>query len=111
MRFARWQGVQLRLLKLALVNESAQQVKNGAALVNQAGETLKGIVGSVQQVAGIVSDIASASKEQATGIDEINTFITRWMKLPTNAALVGKYCRCTINSRASRELENLMRFL
>jgi len=72
-----------------LINESAVQVKTGAQLVNQAGETLKGIVGSVKQVANIVSEIASASAEQSTGIDEINSAVTQMDEATQqNAALV-----------------------
>ena len=73
----------------ALILDSAAQVKNGAGLVNQAGDTLKGIVDSVKQVAGIVSEIASASVQQSTGIDEINTAVTQMDEVTQqNAALV-----------------------
>ncbi len=72
-----------------LINESAGQVKIGAQLVNQAGETFKGIVGSVKQVASIVSEIASASVQQSTGIDEINSAVTQMDEVTQqNAALV-----------------------
>lgn len=96
----------------ALINESAQQVKNGAALVNQAGETLKGIVGSVQQVTGIVSEIASASKEQATGIDEINTAITQMDEVTQqNAALVEENTAAAQSMvEQARELEKILSF-
>lgn len=96
----------------ALINESAQQVKNGAALVNQAGETLKGIVGSVKQVTDIVSDIASASKEQATGIDEINTAITQMDEVTQqNAALVEENTAAAQSMvEQARELEKMMNF-
>ena len=73
----------------ALINESAGQVKTGAELVNQAGETLKGIVTSVKQVAELISDIAAASVEQSTGVNEINTAVTQMDDMTQqNAALV-----------------------
>lgn len=73
----------------ALINESVAQVKDGAELVNQSGETLKGILTSVSQVAGIVSEIAAASSQQATGIDEINTAVSQMDEVTQqNAALV-----------------------
>jgi len=73
----------------ALINESAQQVKTGAALVNKSGDTLKSIVTSVQQVTKIVSEIASASVEQSTGIDEVNSAVTQMDEVTQqNAALV-----------------------
>ena len=96
----------------ALINESVTQVKDGATLVNQAGETLKNIVASVKQVSGIVSEIASASQEQATGIDEINTAITQMDEVTQqNAALVEENtAAATSLVEQGRELEKLMSF-
>jgi len=95
-----------------LINESAQQVKTGATLVNQAGETLKNIIDSVKQVSGIVSEIASASQEQATGIDEINTAITQMDEVTQqNAALVEENtAAATSMVEQARDLEKLMSF-
>jgi methyl-accepting chemotaxis protein len=95
-----------------LINESAQQVKTGATLVNQAGDTLKNIVNSVKQVSGIVSEIARASQEQATGIDEINTAITQMDEVTQqNAALVEENtAAATSMVNQARELEKLMSF-
>ncbi len=73
----------------ALIMESSSQVKTGAELVNQAGSTLKDIVGSVKKVAQIISEIANASAEQSTGIDEINTAVSQMDEMTQqNAALV-----------------------
>ena len=96
----------------ALINESASQVKTGAELVNQAGSTLRHIIDSVKQVSGIVSEIASASQEQATGIDEINTAITQMDEVTQqNAALVEENtAAATSMVEQARELEKLMSF-
>lgn len=96
----------------ALINESAGQVKTGASLVNQAGETLKGIVGSVRQVAGIVSDIASASVQQSTGIDEINAAVTQMDEVTQqNAALVEENTAAAQSMlEQARSLEQLIGF-
>lgn len=73
----------------ALILESSSQVKIGAELVNQAGDTLKDIVSSVKKVAEIISEIANASAEQSTGIDEINTAVSQMDEMTQqNAALV-----------------------
>lgn len=72
-----------------LIMESNGQVKTGAALVNQAGNTLTEIVSSVKKVAEIISEIAAASAEQATGIDEINAAVSQMDEVTQqNAALV-----------------------
>jgi len=55
-----------------LITSSSAQVQEGVDLVNKAGASLSGIVESIKKVAGIVSDIATASIEQSTGIDQVN---------------------------------------
>jgi methyl-accepting chemotaxis protein len=60
-----------------LITNSNGQVKDGVDLVNRAGEALSEIVASIKSVADIVADIATASSEQATGIDEVNRALTQ----------------------------------
>ena len=55
-----------------LIGKSSGQVREGVELVNKAGAALEEIVGSIRQVAEIVSDIATASGEQSTGIGQVN---------------------------------------
>ena len=55
-----------------LIVNGSDQVKKGVDLVKSAGGSLNEIVTSIEGVAGIVSRIATASAEQATGIDQIN---------------------------------------
>jgi methyl-accepting chemotaxis protein len=54
-----------------LITNSSGQVKNGVELVNRAGTALNEIVESIKGVADIVADIASASGEQSTGLEQI----------------------------------------
>jgi methyl-accepting chemotaxis protein len=58
-----------------LITASNGQVREGGKLVSQAGESLTEIVGAVKKVTDIVSEIASASREQATGLEQINTAV------------------------------------
>jgi methyl-accepting chemotaxis protein len=60
-----------------LITNSSGQVKEGVDLVNRAGGSLKEIVASIKKVADIVADIASASVEQSTGIEEVNKALTQ----------------------------------
>jgi methyl-accepting chemotaxis protein len=55
----------------SLITNSSGQVKGGVELVNRAGTALNDIVESIKGVADIVSDIATASAEQSTGLDQI----------------------------------------
>jgi hypothetical protein len=56
-----------------LIQDTLRKVDVGSGLVNRSGETLQGIVGSVKRVTDIVSEIAAASGEQSTGIEQVNT--------------------------------------
>jgi len=73
----------------ALINESNAQVKSGATLVNQTGTGLTEIVTAVKKVSDIVAEIAAASREQATGLDQINTAVGQMDEMTQrNSALV-----------------------
>ena len=73
----------------ALIQDSVTRVAEGTKLVDQSGQTLAEIVASVKKVADIVTEIAGASQEQATGIDQVNKAVTAMDEVTQqNAALV-----------------------
>ncbi|WP_457808292.1 methyl-accepting chemotaxis protein [Kushneria sp. EE4] len=83
-----------------LVEESVKRVDTGAELVNRSGQTLTEIVLSVKRVTDLVSEIAVASREQATGIDQVNVAVSQMDAVTQqNAALVEE---SGIASRALR---------
>jgi methyl-accepting chemotaxis protein len=55
-----------------LIHDTVAKVDSGADLVSRSGQTLQEITTSVKRVADFVGDIAAASKEQATGVDQVN---------------------------------------
>ncbi|PKA44830.1 PAS domain-containing methyl-accepting chemotaxis protein (plasmid) [Rhizobium sullae] len=72
-----------------LINTSNEHVKSGVALVGNTGKALQEIVTQVVQVDGNVGAIVEASKEQATGLKEINTAVnTMDQGTQQNAAMV-----------------------
>ncbi|WP_042694403.1 methyl-accepting chemotaxis protein [Azospirillum sp. B506] len=72
-----------------LILDSDAQVKDGVDLVSKAGDALEGIVSGVQQVATLIAEMASASAEQATALDEINSTVANMDEMTQkNAALV-----------------------
>jgi methyl-accepting chemotaxis protein len=72
-----------------LIENSVSRVEAGARLVEQAGRTMDELVNSVKKVADIMTDIASASHEQSSGIDQINKAITQMdTVVQMNASLV-----------------------
>ena len=56
-----------------LISTSGEHVKKGVSLVDKAGDALTGIASTIGDVADHVSEIAASAREQATGLDEINT--------------------------------------
>ncbi|MGR4844257.1 methyl-accepting chemotaxis protein [Rhizobium sp. LARHSG275] len=72
-----------------LINASNEHVKSGVTLVGNTGKALQEIVTQVVQVNGNVGAIVEASKEQATGLKEINTAVnTMDQGTQQNAAMV-----------------------
>jgi methyl-accepting chemotaxis protein len=72
-----------------LITHSSTQVKDGVELVNRAGTSLSEIVSSIQKVAEIVSDIAAASAEQSTELEQVNTALGQMDEVTQqNSALV-----------------------
>jgi len=73
----------------SLIGDSVEKVEAGSKLVDDAGKTMDEIVTQVQQVAGYMSDITSASQEQSDGIEQVNHAITQMDEVTQqNAALV-----------------------
>ncbi|MBN4073197.1 methyl-accepting chemotaxis protein, partial [Mariprofundus ferrooxydans] len=60
-----------------LINSSVLSVDAGSKLVDESGEALHEIVGSVAKVGDIIAEIAAASVEQTAGIDQINKAIAQ----------------------------------
>ncbi len=72
-----------------LIANSVKGVEAGARLVGEAGKTMDELVASVRKVAEIMTEIASASHEQRSGIEQINKAITQMdTVVQMNASLV-----------------------
>jgi methyl-accepting chemotaxis protein len=72
-----------------LISDSVSKIENGNALVGKSGNTMKEIVVSIKRVNDIMAEIASASGEQSTGIEEISTAVSQMDEMTQqNAALV-----------------------
>ena len=72
-----------------LIENSVGRIEAGAKLVEQAGSTMDELVSSVRKVAQIMTEIAAASHEQSSGIEQINKAITQMdTVVQMNASLV-----------------------
>jgi methyl-accepting chemotaxis protein len=72
-----------------LIQDSVKKVDDGSVLVTQSGQTLEQIVSSVKKVSDIVAEIAAASREQSSGIEQVNRAVMQMDEMTQqNAALV-----------------------
>lgn len=73
----------------SLINDSIAKVEVGVKTAGESGETLEEIVSAVVNVSSQVEDIMEASKQQESGISQINAAITQMESMTQeNAALV-----------------------
>ncbi|HEY6484444.1 MAG TPA: methyl-accepting chemotaxis protein, partial [Steroidobacteraceae bacterium] len=72
-----------------LIQDSVDKVKEGTKLVDESGKTLAEIVTRVEKVTVVMAEIANSSREQASGIDQVNKAVTSMDTMTQqNAALV-----------------------
>ncbi|HVE54770.1 MAG TPA: methyl-accepting chemotaxis protein [Ramlibacter sp.] len=96
-----------------LIGASAEKVNAGSALVDAAGHTMVEVVLSVEKVSALIAEIAQASREQSSGIGQVNTAIGQMERVvQQNAALVEHATRATesMNAHAADLLRMASRF-
>jgi len=72
-----------------LIQDSVGKVSEGTKLVDESGKALAEIVVRVKKVTDVMAEIASSSREQASGIEQVNKAITMMDDVTQqNAALV-----------------------
>jgi methyl-accepting chemotaxis protein len=73
----------------SLIQDSVAKVDEGSRLVDESGRVLEEIVVSVKKVTDIVAEIAAASREQSSGIEQVNKAVMQMDETTQqNAALV-----------------------
>ena len=98
----------------ALIKDSVDKVGEGTKLVDMSGQTLEEIVTSVKKVSDIVAEIAAASQEQSTGIEQVNKAVMQLDQVTQqNAALVEEAAAASEamddQARGLRELMNFFK--
>ncbi|MFT5534053.1 MAG: aerotaxis receptor [Candidatus Paceibacteria bacterium] len=72
-----------------LIDVSVERIGSGTVLAEQAGNTMRDIIASVDRVSSIMNEIALASREQSAGIGQVNDAVTQMDEVTQqNAALV-----------------------
>lgn len=94
----------------ALIGKSGQEVAGGVQLVQKTGEALSEIESRVSRVNDHIHSIAVASREQATGLAEVNTAVNQMDHVTQqNAAMVEESSAAT--SKLSAEADALYRLV
>lgn len=96
----------------ALIKDSVDKVGEGTKLVDMSGQTLEGIVTSVKKVSDIVAEIAAASQEQSSGIEQVNKAVMQLDEVTQqNGALVEEAAAASeAMDEQAGELRELMTF-
>ncbi len=95
-----------------LIQDSVNKVDEGTQLANKSGETLAEIVIAVKKVNDIITEIASASQEQASGINQVNDAVMQMDQMTQqNASLVEELSTSSnVMKEQVQNLRNLVKF-
>ncbi|MGH1462012.1 MAG: methyl-accepting chemotaxis protein [Neptuniibacter sp.] len=93
-----------------LINDSVEKVEEGGLFVNESGKALTEIMDAINSVSSIISEIASASKEQAIGIEQVNIAMAQMDEgTQQNAALVEEVAAASSSmEEQARQLQQLV---
>jgi methyl-accepting chemotaxis protein len=70
-----------------LIEGTVKKIRDGSELVDKTNETFSQVANSSSKVSELVSEISAASKEQAHGIEQVNTAVSEMDKvIQSNAA-------------------------
>ncbi|MGE9743904.1 methyl-accepting chemotaxis protein [Bdellovibrio bacteriovorus] len=90
-----------------LISTSVVQVKQGTVLVRANGDVLKQMSSSIEKVATLNSEIASASQQQSAGIEQINVAINQLDQvIQSNAAEAGEIVNTAAHISEKSEVMN-----
>jgi len=96
-----------------LIQSSVNQVGAGTKLVEAAGQKMTEIVQSVKRVTDVMSEIAAASTEQLSGVEQVSRAVTQMDQVvQQNAGLVAETAAATEKMAAQTEhlVEAVARF-
>lgn len=94
----------------SLVATSEQQVRDGVALVDSAGQALGKIAQQVVQINGLIRQISTSASEQAGGLKQINSAVNQMDQVTQqNAAMVEETTAASL--ALDEEADNLNRLV
>jgi methyl-accepting chemotaxis protein len=86
----------------SLIRDSLQKVEEGSSLVSESGQTLETIVGSVKKVSDIIAELAAGSREQLSGIEQVNRAVNQLDQMTQQNAALVEEASAASKSMASR---------
>ncbi|ATG21487.1 methyl-accepting chemotaxis protein [Ralstonia pickettii] len=88
-----------------LIGDSVGRVRNGSALVAEAGEVIEEVVVAVKRVTDIMGEISAASDEQSSGIEQVNQAVNQMDEVTQqNAALVEEAAAAALSLEEQAQL-------
>ncbi|WP_301782960.1 methyl-accepting chemotaxis protein [Caballeronia sp. SEWSISQ10-4 2] len=97
----------------ALISNSVERVDHGTALVDEAGTTMTHIVGAIQRVTIIVSEISRASAQQSAGVEQVGKAVGQMDRTTQqNAALVEESAAAaeSLKQQAAQLVDSVAQF-
>lgn len=91
-----------------LIADSGRHIHDGSVLVSEAGTVLAQSVASAKQVADRMSEIAAASTEQTTGIDQVSGAVSNMDELTQQNAILVEETVAAVETAVS-QLDDLHR--
>ena len=89
----------------ALIGDSVLKISTGARQVQNAGSTMNEIVESVARVRDVVTQISNASREQASGIDQVTAAVLQMDQTTQQNAALVEQVSATAESMTSQSRE------
>ncbi len=89
----------------ALIEDSSDKVRRGSELVHGTGQTMSQVVGAVEQVNALIGDITHATREQSSGIGQINQAVGQLDAVTQqNAAMVEQLAAAASSLQSQAEV-------
>jgi methyl-accepting chemotaxis protein len=94
----------------ALIEDTVNKISTGDSMVKKSGESLEQITQQIQDLSQVIEEIAAASSEQASGVDEVNRAIAQIdTTTQQNASMVEELAGTSDNiSNEAKELSRMV---
>ena len=96
-----------------LIEDSVSQTRNGEKLVHETGQVMQRLVQSVQDINGLIREIADSTAEQSNGIAQVNVAVGQLDQMTQqNAAMVEQSAASAqaLREQAQQMMESVSQF-